>query len=97
MDCYLHGRHSYHGKNTEGTRRTNKTCSSTLKGQRFVLEARKMQIQSNGTRISGTDHLRRSNSNGHSQACWNQAMARTYNRQTSTLIFWDLQISIASS
>src|ERR1700759_5027928 len=97
MDCHLHGRHSYHGENTERTRRTNETCSSMLKGQRLVLETREMQIQSNGTRISGTDHLGRTNSNGRSQACWNQAIGQNLPPLNKYAHFWDLQISTASS
>src|ERR1700760_4320235 len=45
-----------------------------------------MQIWSHRTRISGTDHLRRTNSNGRRKIGWYQGVASANNCETSSLI-----------
>src|ERR1700759_4467783 len=45
-----------------------------------------MQIRSHRTRISGTDHLRRTNSNGRRKIGWYQGVASANNCEASSLI-----------
>ena len=80
MDSYLYGRHTNHGNNKRRPIQENNKSFTMTQGQGFVLEARKMQIRSNGTRISGTDHLRGTNSNGRRKIDWYQGVARPTNR-----------------
>src|ERR1700760_2476824 len=47
-----------------------------------------MQIRSHRTRISGTDHLRRTNLNGRCKIDWYQGVASTNNCEASSLIPW---------
>src|ERR1700760_3184629 len=86
MDRNLYGRHSDYGKDKARTSRKDEKGVTTTQGKRSFPEIRKVQIRSHRARISGTDHLRRTNSNGRRKIDWYQGVASANNCETSSLI-----------
>src|ERR1700760_1650999 len=86
MDRNLYGRHSDYGKDKARTSRKDEKGVTTTQGKGSFPEVGKMQIRSHRTRISGTDHLRRTNSNGRRKIGWYQGVASANNCEASTLI-----------